>query len=216
MWLELLKSKAIEQRCLMPDDEIDAEKAFLLVRDMPYSRTSSYDPAITISEWKGTCSGKHQLLKKIFSELGLPSRLIACTTVTILDPKKVIGKLRKLLVQSKGRIVDVHNYLILDLPKGAMIVDATWPSSTRGMHTVINEHFVLGENQKIAAKPLISWVVPENRDIHEFKNEILSVSFSQEELNHREEFVKTVSKMTNSKLIKFLVWLGRIFKDVGA
>lgn len=43
MLLELLKSKAIEKGLLKQEDEIDLEKAFLLVRDMPYTRASSND-----------------------------------------------------------------------------------------------------------------------------------------------------------------------------
>lgn len=216
MLLELLKSKAIEKGLLKPGDEIDLEKAFLLVRDMPYTRASSGDRETIIGEWRGTCSGKHYLLKGLFAELGYSSRLIACTTLTHIDPKKVWGKLRKVLKQSDGRIVDVHNYLILELPDGEMIVDATWPISTRGMGMVINERFVLGENQKIAAAPLKSWVVPDDRDPQEFKNEILKDNFTPEELEHRDEIIKTLSKITNSKLIMFLVRLERLIKGKDA
>ncbi|RPJ23037.1 MAG: hypothetical protein EHM33_22045 [Chloroflexi bacterium] len=212
MLLEILKAKAIEKGLLKPEDEIDAEKAFLLVRDMPYIRASSRDPETIIDEWRGTCSGKHYLLKGLFAELGYSSRVIACTTVTHIDPRKVLGKLRKLLRQSNGRFVDVHNYLILELPDGEMIVDATWPISAKGMGTVVNERFVLGESQRIAVEPLKSWVVPDERDPQEFKNEILKDSFTPEELTHRDEFVKTLSKVTNSKLIKFLVRLARLVK----
>lgn len=212
MLLELLKSKAIEKGILRPEDEIDAPKAFELVRDMPYIRASSRDPQTIIEEWRGTCSGKHYLLKGLFAELGYSSRVIACTTVTHIDPRKVLGKLRKLLRQSDGRLVDVHNYLVLELPDGEMVVDATWPISTRGMGVVINEQFVLGENQKIAVKPLKSWVVPDDRDPQEFKNEILKDSFTADELAHRDEFLETLSKFTNSRVIKFVVRLARRLK----
>ncbi len=216
MLLELLKSKAIEKGLLKPEHEIDLEKAFLLVRDMPYIRASSRDPETIIAEWRGTCSGKHYLLKGLFAELGYSSHLMACTTVGYVDPKKVIGKLRKLLRQSNGRFVDVHNYLVLELPDKEMIVDATWPLSARGMGTVVNEHFVLGQNQKIAVEPLKSWAVPEDRDSQEFKDEILKNSFTPEELAHRDEFVKTLSKVTNSPLIKLLVWLRSLLQGQDA
>ena len=207
MLLETLKTNAIERGLLQPREDIDAEKAFLLVRDMPYIRASSRDPQTIIHEWRGTCSGKHYLLKELFAELGYSSQLIACTTVTHIDPKEVWGKLRRLLEQSGGRFVDVHNYLVLELPGREMIVDATWPLSTRGMGTVVNEHFVLGEDQQIACKPVKTWVVPADRDPQEFKDEILKDSFSPEEIAHREEFIKTLGVMTNSRWIKFLLWL---------
>ena len=213
MLLDTLKSKAIEKGLLRSEDEIDAEKAYTLVRDMPYTRASSRDSETIIEEWRGTCSGKHYLLKKLFAELGYSSRLIACTTVTLIDPKDVRGKLRRLLEQSNGRFVDVHNYLILELPDGEMIVDATWPLATKGMGTVVNEKFVLGENQQIACDPIKSWVVPEDGDSQDFKNEILKESFTPEELAHRDEFILTLGKMTNSRWIKFLLWLDGLVKS---
>ncbi|MBC8335438.1 MAG: hypothetical protein ISR59_08200 [Anaerolineales bacterium] len=93
-----------------------------------------------------------------------------------------------------------------------MIVDATWPISTKGMGTVVNEHFHLGEAQQIATEPLKSWEVPEDRDSQEFKNEILKESFTAEELAHRDEFVNTLGKMTNSRLIRLLVRLEKLVK----
>jgi hypothetical protein len=210
--LDVLRSKAIEKNLLSSENEIDVEKAFTLVRDMPYTRASSRDSETIIDEWRGTCSGKHYLLKKLFAELGYSSKLIACTTMTYIDPKDVRGKLRTLLEQSNGRFVDVHNYLILELPEGEMIVDATWPLATKGMGTVVNERFVLGKNQQIACEPLKTWVVPEEGDSQEFKNKILKESFTPEELAHREEFIQTLGKMTNSKWIKFLLWLEKLLK----
>jgi hypothetical protein len=202
----------MERGQLKPDDEIGLEKAFTLVRDMPYTRASSRDSETIINEWRGTCSGKHYLLKKLFAELGYNSRLIACTTVVHINLKDVRGKLRKLLEQSNGRFVDVHNYLILELPDGEMIVDATWPLATKGMGTVVNEDFVLGENHQIACKPLKTWVVPEDGDSQEFKNKILKESFTPEELAHREEFIKTLGVMTNSRWVKFLMRLKKLVK----
>ena len=212
MLLEKLKIKAIEKKHLKPEDEIDIEKAYLLVRDMPYTRASSRNPEITIEEWRGTCSGKHYLLRDLFSELGYSSRLIACTTESYIDPKSAFGKMRRLLKQTNGRIVDVHNYLILDLPEGEMIVDATWPLSTKEMGTIVNEQFILGQSQQIADEPIRSWVVPNDRDSQEFKDEILKESYSPEELEHREEIIKTISQMSNSKLVKIIVRLEKLVK----
>ena len=217
MLLESLKLKAVEKGLLKPAEEINLETAYSLVRDMPYTRASSRDSETIIREWRGTCSGKHYLLKRLFAELGYSSRLIACTTVTYIDPKNVMGKLRKLLEQSEGRFVDVHNYLILELPEpeGEMIVDATWPMATKDMGTVVNEHFVLRENQKIACDPIKTWVVPEEDDSQEFKNIILKESFTPEELKHRDEFIETLGKMTNSRFWKFVVRLERLLKGKG-
>jgi len=215
MLLKTLKAKAIEKGLLKPKEEIDLEKTYTLVRDMPYIRASSRDPETIIQEWRGTCSGKHYLLKELFAELGYSSKVIACTTVTHIDPKNVRGKLRRLLEQSEGRFVDVHNYLLLELPAGDMIVDATWPLATKGMGTVVNDQFVLGQDQQIACEPLKTWVVPEEGDSQEFKNKILKETFSPEELAHRDEFIRTLGKMTNSRFWKFMVWLEKSFRGKG-
>jgi len=212
MLLETLKSEALRRGLLKPEEEIDIRRAFFLVRDMPYTRASSRDSETIIHEWRGTCSGKHYLLKKLFAELGYKSRLIACTTVNHIDPKSVSGKLRKLLDQSNGRFVDVHNYLILELPDGEMIVDATWPLATREMGLVVNEDFVLGVDHQIATNPIKTWVVPEEGDSQEFKNMILKESFTPEELAHRDEFIKTLGVVTNSPWTKILIWLQKLVK----
>ena len=213
MLLEILRSEAIQRGLLNPEEDIDIKKAFFLVRDMPYTRASSRDSETIIREWKGTCSGKHYLLKKLFTELGYKSKLIVCTTVSHIDPKSVHGKLRRLLEQSNGRFVDVHNYLILELPDGGeMIVDATWPLATKGIGTVVNEDFVLGMDHQIANKPVKEWVVPEEGDSQEFKNMILKESFTPEELAHRDEFVKTLGIVTNSWWAKLYARLQRLLK----
>jgi len=81
------------------------------------------------------------------------------------------------------------------------------------MGTVVNERFALGEDQKIACDPIKTWVVPEEGDSQEFKDKILKESFSPEELAHRDEFIRTLGKMTNSKFWKMMVRLDRFLKD---
>lgn len=133
MLLEKLRLKAIEKNVATIDTQLDAEKVFFLVRDMPYGRASSREPETIIQEWRGTCSGKHYLLKSIFAELGYSSRLIACTTHIKIEPGEAWEKLELLLTKSNRYFVDVHNYLILDSPEGKMIVDATWPISSKSI-----------------------------------------------------------------------------------
>ena len=69
---------------------------------------------------------------------------------------------------------------------------------------------MLGQNQKTADETIRSWVVPDGRDSQDFKDEILKESFSPEELAHRDEVIKTISKMSNSKFVKFIVWLEKL------
>lgn len=199
MLLERLKSKAVAMGLLQSDEEIDAATAYALVRDMPYQRASSRDAERIIAEWRGTCSGKHYLLKALFAELGYSSRVILCTTETRFDLQQVHEAMRDLVIRSNGRFVDAHNYLMLELPGGEMIVDATWPLSTKGTGTIVNEQFVLGQNQAIAAEPLRSWDVPEDGDPQAFKDEILRAAFTAQELEDREEYIRLIAQLLKER-----------------
>ena len=177
------------------ETEIDAELAFSLVRDMPYRRASDRRPETTIKEWRGTCSGKHYLLGTLFHELGLVSRIMACTTATLVNPDQVPETLQSLYDAANRRFVDVHNYLLVTLPQGnRMIVDATWPLSARKSGMLVNESFIMGQDQQIAAEPIETWPIPGDRDPQDFKNELLHSHFTQAELEFREEVIRALEK----------------------
>lgn len=193
--ISLLQTEA-EKRGLLPaDTAVDAATAFRLVRDMPYIRASSRAPETILREWRGTCSGKHYLLQALFAEMGITSRLIACTAVTEIDPQTLPPDLRAIMEAGNGRFVDVHNYLILELPDGEMVVDATWPLSAQGTGLVVNDSFVLGEDQQIACIPLQTWVVPADQDPQAFKDYLLTTHFTDAELATREAFILAMGEI---------------------
>jgi hypothetical protein len=193
--IELLKEKAVERGLMGAEEAVDAEKAFRLVRDMPYLRASDRKPETIIKEWRGTCSGKHYLLQKLFGELGIKSRVMACTVEFKVAPEEVEdSELEAIVREAEGRFVDVHNYLILDLSEGEMIVDATWPLATQEIGFPVNEGFVLGQDQKIADTPIKQWVVPEDGDPQDFKDQLLKENFTETELRQRDAFIMIVGK----------------------
>jgi len=197
--LNLIKSGAVRRGLLDPGAEIDAATAFALVRDMPYRRASDRRPETTIAEWRGTCSGKHYLLQVLFAELGLPSQVMACTSVYPVDPDDVPASQRPLYEAANRRFVDVHNYLLVALPDGGqMIVDATWPLSARKAGLTVNETFVLGQDHRLAATPLESWPIPDGRDPQEFKDELLRAHFTPDELEFREEVIRVLGDRTSA------------------
>lgn len=193
--INLLQTEAQKRGLLAKGSVIDAATAFRLVRDMPYIRASSREPETILREWRGTCSGKHYLLKGLLAGLGIPSRLIACTAVTEINPGSLPPPLRSIMEAGDFRFVDVHNYLILNLPDGEMVVDATWPLDAKGTGLVVNETFSLGHDQKIACTPLQTWVVPDNQDPQAFKDHLLTKHFSTEELAVREAFILAVGEL---------------------
>jgi len=191
----ILKSEAVRRGLLDPAAEIDPAMAFALVRDMPYHRASDRRPETIITEWQGTCSGKHYLLHALFGELGLDSRVMACTTFTPVEPSEVPAEVFPLYEAANRRFVDVHNYLVLTLDGDrSMIVDATWPLAMRAAGRVVNERFVLGEDQQIAEPPLETWAVPPGEDPQEFKAQLLRSYFTPAELKYRELVIQWLSQ----------------------
>ena len=75
-----------------------------------------------------------------------------------------------------------------------MIVDATFPMSARDSGMVVNEHFVMGQDQKLAAKPIKTFTIPPGRDPQEFKDELLHKYFSPAELEFREVVIEAISR----------------------
>ena len=195
--LDLLKSEAVKRDLIDPSLELDPATVFSMVRDMPYQRASDRRPETTIAEWRGTCSGKHYLLQALFTELGLPSKLIACTTVEPVDPGEIPPSLKSLYEAANRRFVDVHNYLMVTVPDdGQMVVDATFPLSARKSGMVVNEAFVLGQDQQVAAKPLETWVIPPERDAQDFKDQLLKEHFTSAELEFREIVIAFLDEVT--------------------
>jgi hypothetical protein len=192
--LDLLKSEAVKRDLIDPSLELDPATVFSLVRDIPYQRASDRHPETTIAEWRGTCSGKHYLLQALFAELGLPSKLIACTSVEPVDPTEIPPSLMSLYEAANRRFVDVHNYLLVTIPDdGQMVVDATFPLSARKSGMVVNETFILGQDQQIAVKPLETWIIPPERDAQDFKDELLQKHFTSAELEFREIVIAALS-----------------------
>jgi hypothetical protein len=193
--LSALKAEAVKRGLIGLTTEIDAGTAFVLVRDMPYQRASDRRPETIIAEWRGTCSGKHYLLQALFAELGLKSQVMACTSITPVDPARVPESLHSLYDAANRHFVDVHNYLLIELPdKGQMIVDATWPLSARKSGFTVNEEFVLGQNHQLAAEPLDTWPIPDGRDPQAFKDELLREHFTPAELEFREEVIRALGE----------------------
>jgi hypothetical protein len=193
--LKLLKTEAVQRGLLETEAEIDPATAFTLVRDMPYLRASSRRPETIIKEWRGTCSGKHYLLKALFAELGLYAKVMACTARQQIDPAQAPPELGAILEQSGGCVVDVHNYLVLDSPQGEMFVDATWPLATKALGLTVNQSFVLGQSQELACRPLETWTLPDDGDPQQVKEDLLRQHFTPQELAHRDTFIRTLGEL---------------------
>jgi hypothetical protein len=187
--IDLLQAAALQRGLIDPQALIGPAEAYSLVRDMPYQRATDRRPETLIAEWRGTCSGKHYLLRDLFTELGYPSHVMACTSVQDLSENLIPPELHDLWSAAAGRFVDVHNYLVLELPASEMIVDATWPLGSEQYGLTVNPAFVLGQDQRLASVPLQSWRVPAGQDPQAFKETLLRQNFTPAELEFRDAFI---------------------------
>ncbi|GAA5532572.1 hypothetical protein [Deinococcus aluminii] len=170
----------------------DLPEVFALVRDMPYARASTHDPAGIMREWRGTCSTKHELLAALLAERGVSSTLIACTQEITPPP----GAPPELLALSGGQpVVDIHNYLTVHAPQGDMVVDATWPLAAAQAGLPVNPEWRWGEDQQLACTPLETWPVPAGESVADFKARLLRERYTPEELERRDAFINAVGRL---------------------
>ena len=188
----LLETESRKRGLLAPGESLTAERAFELVRDMPYRRASSRRPQAIVEEWRGTCSGKHYLLADIFRDLGLESRVIMCThRFTAENTGHFPEELRALV--AGGPVPDVHTYLRVKTLDGWTLVDATWPSSAGPLGMTVNREFVPGRDMSIACDPIEALPVPEGMDPQEFKEQVIS-EFCGNSSSVRDEFIEGLGR----------------------
>ena len=190
--LSLLEKESRKRGLLAPGESLTAERAFALVRDMPYRRASSRRPEAIVEEWRGTCSGKHYLLADIFRELGLESRVIMCThRFTVENTGHFPLELRALVAE--GPVPDVHTYLRVNTAERWTVVDATWPSSAGPLGMTVNQEFRPGRDMAIACDPIETLPVPEGMDPQEYKEQVIA-EFCGEGSSARDEFIEGMGR----------------------
>lgn len=178
--VQQLRREALARGLNVPDQPGPAD-VFSLVRELPYRRASDRRPETTIREWRGTCSGKHYLLRALLAELGIESDLIAAPCYVAVDPARLPAPLAAILAE--GPVPDVHNYLRLP-----WIVDATWPLATAAYGVPVNPEWLEGQDMLLPCSPQQEFTVPEGASEQAFKNRLLSEHFTAEELERRDRF----------------------------
>ncbi len=199
--LSTLRAEAESRGLIEPGEHLDAARLFQLVRDMPYRRASSRQPEITIREWRGTCSGKHYLLKALLEEFGLNVILIAAThEYTAENIPWAPPELRAFL--DEAPVPDVHNFLRVEIDPSHerqdwMTVDATWPLAARTLGLPVNERWVDGRDMHVAADPIELFHVPEETPFEEqaqqFKQRIIEREFG-DQAERRDRFIEAMGR----------------------
>lgn len=189
---ELLEREARRRGLLASGEAVDAGAAFALIRDMPYRRASARRPESIIEEWRGTCSGKHYALDRIFREMGLDSRVVMCTHRFTRDNTGHFPDDLRSLVE-KEAVPDVHTYIRLDTGDGWMTVDATWPSSAGPLGMPVNPDFTPGQDMAVACDVIDAYEVPSGCDPQEFKERLIA-EFCGASSRVRDDFIEGLSQ----------------------
>ncbi len=114
-------------------------KLFEKVRDIPYGNIGSRDPQDVYDKNKGTCSGKHELLKELYKELGVEVKNFVAVH-KFNDLKSDFPKDIKEILD-KTEIRDPHNFLKIKVNGKWLTVDATWDKPLKKLGFPVTENW---------------------------------------------------------------------------
>ncbi len=131
------------------------------VRDFPYQYPASRDPIEVLKTRRGSCSGKHYLLGELFRRQGVPVRHMVCTHRFNESPLPFPEELEAVLLKSE--IVDLHDYLRIQVDGQWIDVDATWEKGLREFGFPVTEDWdgrssmlltvIADESEEVAGDP---------------------------------------------------------------
>ena len=161
---------------------------FERVRDIPYCFPASRDPAEVLRAGRGSCSGKHYLLGELYRLLGLPLRHMICmhrfNESPIAFPESMQDMLRK------NEIVDLHDYLQIQIDGAWIDIDATWERGLREFGFPVNEEWDGKRSMLLSVVPgenLLAEIDPER-----LKEELLS-KLTPRQRTLRKQFLEGLS-----------------------
>jgi len=131
-------------------------RIFERVRDIPYGVINSRNPEDVYRKNKGTCSGKHLLLKELYLALGMQVKDVICFHLYEELPRNIDYplELRKILEENEG-VPDFHNFIQIYINNNWITLDATFDKSLEG-YFVVNEWDGKSDT-KLSVNPLRFW-----------------------------------------------------------
>lgn len=163
----------IERLCLAHTQPFGVRELLFCIRDIPYGRPASpRDPIAVLTDWRGTCSGKHLLAQAGLAAMGVRSTLY-CLPYRLDDaldalPREVVGEF------AGHGLWDVHNYLEVDTAQGAVKVDVTWSRqlAPSGFPTTLDWDGM--HDFRLAAPPGEAIPVARDADLATVKDQLLA------------------------------------------
>lgn len=160
---------------------------FEYVRDIPYGDIGSRNPDDILEKNMGTCSGKHALLKKLYSEAGIKCKDYIAMHKFIDLPIEYPKNLKEIL--SKNNIIDPHNFIKINVNNRWVTVDATWDMPLKKLGFPVNINWDGKSDMDICVK---AFRTNEVKDPNRYKEEELS-KLDKKTQKNRKIFLKELS-----------------------
>lgn len=177
-------------------DDLSIEKQIIVlfekVRDIPYGEIGSRDPYDVYKNNKGTCSGKHELLKELYQELGIKTKdFIAMHRFKDLKVD-FPDNIKEILYRSD--IVDPHNFFKINSNSKWITIDITWDMPLNKFGFPVNKNWDGKSDMKICVVPIN--VIETKNPIEFKKQEIAKLSDKTQE--DRKLFLKELTKWADT------------------
>ena len=127
-------------------------KLFEKVRDIPYGDIGSRDPTDVYEKNKGTCSGKHELLKELYKELGLKIKDFIVMHKFNDSNVKFPDEIREIF--NRTEIIDPHKFFKIFIDNKWVIIDATWDNKLKNLGFIVNENWDGNSDMELTVKPI--------------------------------------------------------------
>lgn len=171
---------------------------FEKVRDIPYGSIGSRDPFEVYKCNTGTCSGKHELLKALYHEIGVKTQdYIAMHTFASL-PVNFPDHIKELL--NRSDIIDPHNFFKIQVGDQWVSVDVTWDLPLKEFGFPVNVGWDGKTDMEICVTPLS---IEQTDDPIGFKKRELAKlpeTVQQDRLLFLEELTKWVASLRGTIL----------------
>jgi hypothetical protein len=162
---------------------------FERVRDIPYVYPATRDPGEVLRTRAGSCSGKHYLLGDLLRMQGLKVRNMICRHRFNESPLPFPDEMQGILM--KNEIVDLHDYLQIQIDGGWIEVDATWEAGLREFGFPVTENW--DGRQAMLLSVVVDEEFPIEGDPARKKEEMLS-KLTPRQRTLRKQFLESLSK----------------------
>lgn len=162
---------------------------FKKVRDIPYGDIGSRDPLQVYKQEEGTCSGKHALLKNLYTALGIPVK--DCIIMHHFNelPVDFPEDIQKIFKDSV--IIDPHNFIKIKRNNSWITIDVTWDIGLKKLDFPVNVDWNGFENLDISVAK--GGKTYETESVMELKQQLISDLPAEVQIA-RKLFLKTLTK----------------------